>query len=562
MRSLLVPLLFPALVAAQDSAKVKAVKVQTDSLRAETCRGGTLRSNGTCSGRKLAPRTTVVYRLAGRIDSIVTLPPIIVQPPPPPPDTTTPTPTPPPPTGGVAELPRVYLNFPYPTPTRTVQVVAGASLQAALDAAQRGDELVLASGATWTGNYRVTSCGAGWITVRASGALPSGGRMRPSLAASVAKVVTPNNEAALVATSTSCRWRFVGFEVSVAPSVTATVYGIVRMEGSESVLDRMYVHGAPSSQIARCVTMNGTRQAVESSWISDCHGTGFDSQAIHGGLGAGPFRIVDNYLEGAGENIMFGGQDPQVAGLVPSDIEIRRNHFRKPDTWRGAGWDIKNHLELKNAVRVLIEGNVFEGSWAGAQEGVSVVFMSANQAGGCRWCRVTDITFRKALIRNAGSGINVATARYWPLDSTTRRIHISDVVVDSAGYVPWASEGNNRRALQVLSGVDGVTFDRVLITGARLRQSLWVEGGSPLAITNGVWAPGQYGVSGSGYGGANALQHFAPGYVWTNMTILGASSTGFWPTGTLFAASETAVPLAAQIRDAVRQATAGVVVVP
>ena len=41
--------------------------------------------------------------------------------------------------------------------------------------------------------------------------------------------------------------------------------------------------------------------------------------------GPGPFLIENNYLEAAGENVMFGGSDPSIANLVPSNITIRRN---------------------------------------------------------------------------------------------------------------------------------------------------------------------------------------------------------------------------------------------
>jgi hypothetical protein len=53
---------------------------------------------------------------------------------------------------------------------------------------------------------------------------------------------------------------------------------------------------------------------------------------------------------------MFGGGDPAIPNLVPSDIEIRRNYFSKPLSWRvgdpsytGVTWLVKNLLELKNA---------------------------------------------------------------------------------------------------------------------------------------------------------------------------------------------------------------------
>src|SRR5262245_61000090 len=164
---------------------------------------------------------------------------------------------------------------------------------------------------------------------------------------------------------------------------------------------------------------------------------------------------------GAGENIMFGGSDPSIQGLVPSDIEIRRNYVHAPISWKGK-WQRKNLLELKNAARVLIEGNVFDGSWQDAQTGWAVIFKSANQGGGCRWCRSTDITFRKNVIRNAGAGINIAAQGDNPAtDTTARRILISEIVLENVGVAPYT--GDNR-GLQVLSGTESITIERTVLT--------------------------------------------------------------------------------------------------
>ena len=72
------------------------------------------------------------------------------------------------------------------------------------------------------------------------------------------------------------------------------------------------------------------------SYISDIKAVNADSQAINGYNGAGPFTIENNYLEGAGENVLFGGADPAVTNLVPSNIVLRRNHLFKPLAWRNA----------------------------------------------------------------------------------------------------------------------------------------------------------------------------------------------------------------------------------
>jgi hypothetical protein len=87
----------------------------------------------------------------------------------------------------------------------------------------------------------------------------------------------------------------------------------------------------------------------------------------------GFYKIVDNFLEAAAENILFGGG---AATATPADIEISQNRMFKPLTWmkgkagyvggtNGNPFVVKNLLELKNAQRVLIDGNILENSWVG-----------------------------------------------------------------------------------------------------------------------------------------------------------------------------------------------------
>ena len=73
--------------------------------------------------------------------------------------------------------------------------------------------------------------------------------------------------------------------------------------------------------------MNGAYISVIDSYISDCKEDGADSQALAAYSTTGPIKIVNNYLEGAGENVIFGGADPGIPNAVASDIEIRCNHF-------------------------------------------------------------------------------------------------------------------------------------------------------------------------------------------------------------------------------------------
>jgi hypothetical protein len=478
------------------------------------------------------------------------------------PDTTTPPPLPIDTShfAGPAELPRIYLNLPIVTPTRTVQVAAGANLQTALDAAQRGDELVLAAGATYTGNFTFNGCAAGWITLKSAATLPPRGtRARPSTSGSYAKVVTPNGLAAL--TIKGCRLRLEGVEVTVTATAT-DVYGIVYLErsASEIVLDHLWVHGLTNSVVVRCVSVHSLSTEITNSWLSDCHKKGQDSQAIWGAWGVGPYKIVNNHLEGAGENLMFGGADPTVAGLVPSDIEIRRNHFYTPLAWKGV-WTKKNLFELKNAVRVLVEENVFDGSWIDGQDGWAMLLRSANQDGGCRWCRTTDVTFRRNYITHAAAGINfIGGVGGSPVDTTARRIFVSESVFDSIGAV--AGYTGVQRGWQFVEGPADLTIERTVLTGS-LNLLTYLDRNFPtqrLVFRDNVWKLAPINVDGVPQAD-QALAIGAPGYAWTGMQLIGAAATG-WPPGTTWVASESAAPLAAQIRSIVRTATAGVVVPP
>src|ERR1051325_718702 len=98
--------------------------------------------------------------------------------------------------------------------------------------------------------------------------------------------------------------------------------------------------------------MNSGRTSIIVSYFSECHEVGADSQAIAGWNGPGPFKITNNRLEGAGEGVMFGGADPTIDDLLPSDIEFRYNHVTRPASWYGSRWRVKNLLELKAAQRV------------------------------------------------------------------------------------------------------------------------------------------------------------------------------------------------------------------
>ena len=121
------------------------------------------------------------------------------------------------------------------------------------------------------------------------------------------------------------------------------------------VFERCYIHGNKTGELRTGITMNTREFAISDSYISEIHENGADSQALLGFNGTGPYQIVNNFIEGSGENVLFGGADPKIDQLVPADILIERNHFFKPLHWKKGHpdyqqWTVKNLLEFKKKI--------------------------------------------------------------------------------------------------------------------------------------------------------------------------------------------------------------------
>lgn len=445
----------------------------------------------------------------------------------------------------LAELPRASVGTTYPTPQRQVRVAAGASLQSALDAAQPGDELLLAQGATYTGNFtlRYKGTSTGWITIRtdvsdATLGAP-GTRMTPTRAASakLAKILTPNNAAALATELSAHHYRLTGLELS-GTSTASDINGIVRFgDGSSAqnslsvvahdlVLDRMYVHGQSTQWVRRCVSLQSATSAVIDSWLSDCHSNNGDSQGIVGWNGPGPYLIQNNHIEGGHQGIFFGGADPAINNLSPSDITVLRNHITRPVAWSGV-WQTKTIIETKNARRMLLEGNVIENVWMSAQAGYAMLIKSENQSGTAPWSQSTDVTIRYNLIRNVGSGINIAAnPGYYPSSVPAARISIYDNSVSNLGMSPYTGDGI---PLQILGGTYDVLVAHNSFSNAG-NKAVSFDGGvtTRTVIHSNVIPNGSYGVKGSNTGtGTATLNYYAPGGVFSYDAIIGATCSAY-----------------------------------
>ncbi|HKP87841.1 MAG TPA: PKD domain-containing protein [Blastocatellia bacterium] len=459
------------------------------------------------------------------------------------------------------ELPRVLLDTTYPaSPGSTINVAAGGNLQAALNSALPGDTIVLQAGAQYVGNFTLPAkTGSGWVVVRTSnmaGIPTEGTRATPSNAAAMPKILTPNSGPALATSPSAHHYRFVGLEVGISAGVMLN-YGIVTLGDSSSaqsslsvvpsnlVIDRCYIHGNATGDVSRGVALNSASSAVIDSTISACHGVGFDTQAICGWNGPGPFKITNNFLEGAGENVMFGGADPKIANLVPSDIEFRRNVCSKPMSWcateasyAGIHWGIKNLFELKNAQRTLVDGNIFEFCWVDAQVGFAIQLTPRNQDGTAPWSVVQDVTFTNNIVRHSAAGINVLGHDDVQPAQQARRIKIKNNLLTDIGGPRW---GGNGRLFQLLSGTANVRIDH---NTAFQTYNIMTADGPPntgFIYTNNIAPHNDYGFIGSGYGYGNpTLINCFPACVFAKNVLVGGPAS-VYPFGNFFPAAMSGV---------------------
>jgi hypothetical protein len=446
-----------------------------------------------------------------------------------------------------AQPPKVLLDTTYRPPAGAViNVHAGDDLQAALDRAAPGDQVVLEAGASFTGNFVLPKkAGTETIVVRSSGtgALAEGLRAGPSDAPRMARIVSPSFDGAIDAAPGARRWRLIGIELTVSPAVSENT-AVVRLgSGSETtrsqlpreiVLDRCWIHGNSTQNDRRGVALNGIAEAVIDSTVSDFHEVGYDAQAIAGWNGAGPFKIANDELDASGENVIFGGADPAIDKLVPSDIEIRHNHFFKPLSWRvgdpsyaGIHWTVKNLFELKNARRVLVTGNVFENSWGDAQTGFAILFKSANQEGAAPWSVTQDVTFTKNIVRHAASAMAIEGRDPGGAVSYTRRVTVAGNLLDDIDGKAWKGSGD---FLQITDGSRAPDGSRngpgnVIVdhnTALQSRNVISAEGVSKgFVYTNNITPHNRYGVHGSGRAtGLDTLVADFPGSVFQQNVLI------------------------------------------
>jgi hypothetical protein len=312
-----------------------------------------------------------------------------------------------------------------------IRVPRGGNLQAAINRAQGGDIIELQAGETYYGEIKLPKKAlTDFITIQTSAAaqLPADKRVSPANANLMAKIVTRGQSVSAVSTENGANhYRFVGIEF--APDNADYIYNLIYL-GTESdkvsdvprffELDRCYLHSYKTGVTRRGIALNSADTIIKNSYLSGFAGNQQETQAIAGWTGTKNVKIINNYLEGGAENLLFGGADPASAELIPSDIEVRGNYFFKPSEWFGKN-TIKNAFELKNARRVQFVGNYLQSNQAGAALTITV----RNQDGKAPFSTIEDVLIKDNVIESCGQGINILGSDDVHPSQTLKRLNIT-----------------------------------------------------------------------------------------------------------------------------------------
>lgn len=381
-----------------------------------------------------------------------------------------------------------------------ISLKSGANLQAAINEAQFGDTLILEAGGTFMGPITLPKKTGGdesaYIMIRTSnqgGISKEGERVNPSQAPAMPKILSPANEASIRTADGAHHYRFIGVEFLPAANASY-VFNLINLGEdnykSESqfphhlIFDRCYVHTTGLNKVRRGFALNSGEASVLNSYVSGFAGSGDETQAIAGWNGPGPFHIINNYLEAGAEIVLFGGGDPSIQGLVPSDIEIRRNHFFRPTEWAGRA-TIKGNFELKNARRVIIDANLIDSEI----RMTAFVLTVRNQNGNAPWSTIEDVEITNNVVKHASTGVNILGVDNQAPSQEAKRIKIGNNL-----FLDVLNPGDMAYFLQV-SGSESVQVNHNTIQQAGNIISAYGTPAKNFSFTNNIVQFNNYGIA-------------------------------------------------------------------
>lgn len=423
-----------------------------------------------------------------------------------------------------------------------IKVPPGGNVQAAIERANSGDIVELQAGAVYSGTVNLPNKPlTDYVTIRSSAAadLPADKRVSPADRRSMATITAGIlGRPAVAASKGANHYRFVGIEFTSAS--TMFNYGIVELGRGEAVaqlphdieIDRSYIHPHKIGVARRGIALNSANTTVKNSYIEGFGFPGEETQGICGWSGTRNVHILNNYVEGGAENIMFGGSDPDSADLIPIDIEIRGNHLNKPQEW-SKNTTVKTLFELKNAKRVQLVGNLLTNNWKGSAFRITI----RNQDGGATFSTIEDVVIKDNVVDGSGDGINILGKDDNYPSGTLKRLTIENNVflnitsnanTEGSGYFVQAADGED---ITIANNTSFNTGNIATFYGVMPRNFVFRDN---------IVGHGNYGVHGPINMNSEVARAMFQGNIFMNLNAVGSGDYAF-PAGNTMLDSGNAI---------------------
>lgn len=424
--------------------------------------------------------------------------------------------------GGISVEPLAGTN------ASVINVKAGGDLQAAINRARAGDVIMLEAGAQFRGAFKLPNkAGEAFITIRSAAPdaqLPrEGERIDPAKYARLLPKISSDtaNTPAMQTEAGAHHYRFVAVEFGATVGGEWNIFSIGTGEETrpEQIphhfeFDRVFFHGDAAEGQRRGIGLNGRDVKIVNSHFSDFKRAGDEAQAICGWGTPGNILIENNYLEAAAEAVLFGGAAPKLP-IVPTNILVRGNHFNKPTQWRGAHWVVKNHFELKNARRVLFDGNLLTNVWGMAQDGSAILLTVRDEGGAAKQATIEDVQVTNNVVRGAGGCFQV-----FGYEGQGGK----NLLVRNNLFIDIDAQKWNGRGQFILGGTwDGVTVEHNTIFNTGNITTIDGEPIKNFVFRDNIVRHNEYGFTGAGAVGLASFPKYFPGAVIAGNAIIGGS---------------------------------------
>ncbi len=267
------------------------------------------------------------------------------------------------------------------------------------------------------------------------------------------------------------------------------------------------VLGDPANGTKRGIAANARGIVLRGLTIDDIFSTSQDSQAVCGWDNCINLLIDSCYLSAAGETVMIGGADPASQARQPQNVVIRNSTLTKKLAWKTNGASVKDCLEIKDCLGMLVENCVLENVWAMAQEGYLLMLTPRNQGGTAPYSTISDIVIRNCTGGYAAALCNIlGTDDEQPSGRATRLTIQGNTFADidpSVWANPVTGDWGAAKGFESGAGPANVVIDSNTITGGHIGSQVYFYNcASPkcaaFQLTNNHWPVSTYGVFGDG----------------------------------------------------------------